>query len=480
MRTQVFGTLFELVCGFVFTAFMLSPLPALAQPSGEDVANFEEGCNGGNLDDCFSLGDAFWQANGVPRDETQAVTIWRRACNAGHSASCGSFAFALHLGAGVQQNKTTAFRLATQACDDGEACRLLAYIELDNQTRPYADSRDIAKQLYKKACEQGDGEGCWEHGKLFSSPQTVETSEQAAMWFDRACTLSFMKGCAFLAGIHERGELGSADKPAAHDLYVQACEGGNTFSCADAARTHADPGGVAAVKLLQTGCDRGGKRSCAAAGKIYEAGSSGIERDLTRAKAFYERGCERRHTPSCEKAAQIVVPPTQSKPTSTTASVPKAPATANASTSLTGAYLHNKNLGRKDFAKLYMRVVPDGAGFKGVGVRVQVGNGRPEYEVLGNGQTLVAWSGTPVATCVDFLKNTNVIHEARVLDIASGTLMDGYIVGRPGGMMITMPGLDAPPLQANGKCDSRAEKAGYAYQFKSTSTAPQQRDYDYR
>lgn len=472
MHTQFFGMLFGIVSSLVFTAFMLPPLPAAAQPSSVDVANFEEGCTGGNLDDCFSLGNAFLKA----RDETGAVNVWRRACDAGHSASCGSFAYALDIGAGgVQQNRAAALRLAKRACDDGEACRQLGYIELNSKTRHYDDSREIAKPLFEKACDNGDGEGCWERGMLFSSPQTIETSERAAMWFDRACTLSFMQGCSFLAGIFERGELGSVDKPAAHDLYVQACEGGNTFACTDAARTHADPGSMAAVALLQSACDRLSGRACGAAGKIYEAGSSGIERDLTRAKAFYERGCERRHTPSCEKAAQIVVPPAQAKP-----SAPKAPATANASASLTGAYLHNKNLGRKNFAKLYMRVVPDGSGFKGVGVRVQVGNGRPEYEVLGTGQTLVAWSGPPVATCVDFLKNANVIHEARVLDIASGTLMDGYITGRPGGMMITMPGLDTPPVRASGKCDSRAEKAGYAFQFESASTAPQQRDYDYR
>ena len=137
---------------------------------------------------------------------------FREDCDGGDGDACAVLSSLLLLNGEISQEG--AKDLLKKGCyelNGGESCtRLAGYEDRDSQE---------GRKLYKKACELGNGEGCFMFGYVAYFDD--DDKETGAQYFERSCELRFAEACYFLVGIYSNDPAKSQRYQALFEKYQQ-------------------------------------------------------------------------------------------------------------------------------------------------------------------------------------------------------------------------------------------------------------------
>lgn len=178
----------------------------------QTLAVLEPGCSTGAADACFALAkillafDGYGASHVGKREEYlgRAVAIFRPACEAGMADGCAGLAASIF--AGRKDENATQAALTQElekACNAGSA---LACSHLSRVARKSPSSARSPPELAKRACDAGDGMGCWLAAQdlLFGvgmDPDASAASDAA----HRGCGLGIAQSCDLAAGLDSLG-----------------------------------------------------------------------------------------------------------------------------------------------------------------------------------------------------------------------------------------------------------------------------------
>jgi len=88
-------------------------------------------------------------------------------------------------------------------------------------------------EFYRRACEQGSGESCFQLGRAFAQASfgLSRNYSSARRYYERACELHSYPACAGLGGLFENGQGGDKNPALAFDYYARSCDGEHASGC---------------------------------------------------------------------------------------------------------------------------------------------------------------------------------------------------------------------------------------------------------
>jgi hypothetical protein len=117
-------------------------------------------CQRGHSPSCTGAGVFYLEGRGVPKNDTRALTLFKRACDDSDPPACRHLGDMYRNGQWVPKDPAQAARQYQRSCDlgDGTGCRLLAAMMEAGEGVP----KDVkkARQLKARACKAGDQEAC--------------------------------------------------------------------------------------------------------------------------------------------------------------------------------------------------------------------------------------------------------------------------------------------------------------------------------
>lgn len=246
------------------------------------------------------------------RDTTtkSATSVFAETCPAGQDASCLRHAIDLYVGTERQPDEKRAFAIFAQLCargvglPDSSAC-VLEGIALVNGRGLGADPTR-AQQLFREACAADNTLGC----RLANLPvpsdraPTLRDVEHAVA----LCDIGTALGCK-LAGVEFlTGRVVPADRSRGLKLLEQACAGDEFDACVialglrlDQPASHAEA--VRGIAILDRGCARRHGPSCVLLGTAYANGTSTLVPDEPMAVSFFRRACDAADREGCAALA---------------------------------------------------------------------------------------------------------------------------------------------------------------------------------
>ncbi len=236
-------------------------------------AMFSKGCQTHHARSCNALGDMVNDAKGGPRDPKRAAELYGIACKGGITGACVNRGVALYAGDGVKKDATAAVELFKNTCVvdevNAEACSALGLAYSEGLGVEKVDL-DIAERLQRKSCEIDYPLACSRVGDLYRGKvgRTAEDVVTATEFYEKACKLDAHFGCIELAGLHADGIAAEASGNRAAVYYQQTCRIDPMRGCFEAAQ------------LMESG------RVKARDGEI---------------ESLYNRACEHGHTQACSK-----------------------------------------------------------------------------------------------------------------------------------------------------------------------------------
>lgn len=276
----------------------MATLAAIPSPTTPlDASALERVCASGDAQGCFNLGEMYALGQGVPKDETRAVTLFDRACSAGNYPACFDLGVMYTGGWGVAKDAARAVPPYKQACDGGVpwACFNLGVMYAGGQGVERDTERAVP--LYRQACDGGVSQACWNLGFIYFLGEGVPKDEStAAVLMKRACDGGVMAGCNGLGVMHRDGLAGPKSDASAVILFQRACDGKEMWGCYNLGAMYESGRGVAkeearASALYQQACDGGNSSACSDLGVMYESGH-GVPQDFARATALYKNACD--------------------------------------------------------------------------------------------------------------------------------------------------------------------------------------------
>ena len=123
--------------------------------------------------------------------------------------------------------------ILSQACEDNAVrhCLSVARANLGGESAK-------AAELFRRACDGGESQGCVYLGWMFALGRGVEQdTARAVSLYRQACEASAAQGCFYLGHMHALGVDVEQDQSAAVSYYQQACELGLEDACIFLGRT---------------------------------------------------------------------------------------------------------------------------------------------------------------------------------------------------------------------------------------------------
>jgi TPR repeat protein len=259
-------------------AYLRDKKPELAKPRLEELSNA-----GYSIATTY-LGFLFAQGNGVEKNESEAVSLYRRAAEEGDALGAVVLAGVYEWGQlGVAKNEAEAARWYRKAAEGGNVRSMLALGEKYDQGmlglakdeaeaarwfRKAADRGDVhglyrlglsywegrglpkdqaqAEQLFAKGDAAKNGDAMIDVGRKFESGQGVaENDAEAVKWFRKAADLGSQYGM-YYAGLSYQHGLGVAkDGAEAARWYRKAADLGNTLAMRNLSDLYEEGDGVA-------------------------------------------------------------------------------------------------------------------------------------------------------------------------------------------------------------------------------------------
>ena len=250
----------------------------------EDFASLQKSCEFGNPESCFSLGQ-FWQLAflvefrklGTRRDmKIESNGPW----------ACGS----------AQEVQLERLEGATSSFKG-----MLVKI------------KEKSFEAFKKACELGNGEACYEVGGFYQlGIGTSKIDKNAFESFFKSCEFKNMHGC-FGLGLAYRHGIGTAEnKPTdiklfdkSVEAFKKACELGHGKVCYELGVIYQLGRGIPkdekkAFEALSKSCELQIMHGCFELGKAYRDGTGTAEKK-SKAMDLFEKSCEFKITEACDQ-----------------------------------------------------------------------------------------------------------------------------------------------------------------------------------
>lgn len=176
-----------------------------ASTADERKASFEEACDEGNTLSCYNMGVMYDRGDGIEEDDVKALDFYIKACDKDYLQSCSRAAVLYEEGKGIKEDMNKAFGLYSKACGggDGFACHNVAiyYSKKESQAM-----KDIAIDIYDKACDAGYAPSCIYLGRMYRDSKTLSNDYALAKEkFDLACEANNYLGCKELRILEEAG-----------------------------------------------------------------------------------------------------------------------------------------------------------------------------------------------------------------------------------------------------------------------------------
>lgn len=113
---------------------------------------------------------------------------------------------------------------------------LISYINADlvddGMLEYHNGNKQKASELFRKACDAGNANGCYKLGMLFYHGEGVRQNKQEALnLFKQACDAGNEKGCSNLGILFYYGDGVIQDKQLAKELFGEACDDGKSDAC---------------------------------------------------------------------------------------------------------------------------------------------------------------------------------------------------------------------------------------------------------
>lgn len=160
-------------------------------------------CDAADIRGCVNLGDAYRDGLGVEKNPTLAAEIFRKACAAepdpqnvdreeARVHACVLLGALEISGLGVAENVESGLARSLDGCNRGDSYGCFNVAAM----RAYREDFAGAATFYRKACDGGDAEGCYELGVLYDEAKGVPFDhELRTALFARACKGGFEKAC---------------------------------------------------------------------------------------------------------------------------------------------------------------------------------------------------------------------------------------------------------------------------------------------
>lgn len=231
---------------------------------GADLAELERACKAKNSNACVSIANRYFNAQGVAKDYKKAQSYLIKACD----------------------------------LDNIEACRKLGivYPLSNNYTK---ESYSMAKKYYGKACILSKHQyPCDEYRQIAEYDTTIyEIDKQIcdSKGFSRALIALV---CFNIGRDYEKQKNNTHQ---AKIYYTKACNVWNKDACALIGFIYMDERNFHQAKIhFEKACNLGQVNACNSLGIMYKSGT-GVQKDIDKAKFYYQQACKRGDKDSCIK-----------------------------------------------------------------------------------------------------------------------------------------------------------------------------------
>jgi len=223
---------------------------------------FRSAAKDGNGEAARCMGDMYANGlGGLPKDDAQAVSWYRKAAEAGDAAGMVSLAQAYGFGRGLARDDVQAVMWFRKAADAGDAVAMgfLGYAYANGAGGLAKDDAE-AVMWYRKAVDAGNAGNMVDLGNMFASGRGLARDDvQAVMWYRKAADAGVTDGMNNLGNMYASGQGGLAkDDARAVSWYHKAADAGNTTGM---------------INL----------------GRMYESGRGGLRKDKTQAVFWYRK-----------------------------------------------------------------------------------------------------------------------------------------------------------------------------------------------
>ncbi len=216
----------------------------LAMSATSAAPAYEQACLEGVSSACTNLGFLYERGRGVMRDVVRAAGFYRRgcegtACQAGDVRGCVNLGNAYRDGIGIEKNPSLAAETFRKACaskpaapgsDDEEArlrgCVLLGALEISGLGVPKNIEAGLARSL--DGCNRGDAYGCFNAAALHAFRDDFVA---AASFYRKACDGGDAEACYELGLLYDEAKGVPFDYDRRTALFAKACKGGFAKAC---------------------------------------------------------------------------------------------------------------------------------------------------------------------------------------------------------------------------------------------------------
>lgn len=177
---------------------------------------------------------------------------------------------------------------------------------------------ESALRFFERGCERDDGASCAAVSGMLSRGEGAPEDDTRAISFGlRGCDLGYWQGCNDIGlALVRANDPGTAAK--GRELLGRACEGGKASGCGYLGAALRDGLGgpadaAAGNRYLERACDGGSVAFCSDLAAALAKGTGGLEVDIPRAAALFQKACDGGWQKGCENA-ELLARATQKEP----------------------------------------------------------------------------------------------------------------------------------------------------------------------
>jgi TPR repeat protein len=231
-----------------------------------------------------------------------------RQCEAGDPVSCTLAGALYEKGRGVTADLRRAAELYGRACQkrDVEGCTGLGYVLSKGGDGVPADGRK-AERLLDEACRAGNGRAC---SGLGQRRRLAGDAMMALLHFNRGCRLGYPRACFYEASL---GVSLTKDPKRAESAFLRACFGKDLRGCLGASWLLASGGGgrtdpAMAKRLLDMAmaglagaCKQRDSEACEVLGDYHAGKYDPAVKDPVKASDYYAQACRGGQKDACDE-----------------------------------------------------------------------------------------------------------------------------------------------------------------------------------
>jgi TPR repeat protein len=243
------------------------------------------------------LGLMNWAGQGVPKDLTRAMSLFKLAWERDESAAGTAIAAMYREGAGVPADDAEAMRWYQEAAQRGNDWAMYNLGEMHEHGRSVEADIQEAIRWYTRAARSGELTAQYRLAKIYERGEGVPANQgEAERWYRTAAGQGVPNAMTRLGVMAETGAVQSPDYLAALQLYRQAAQLGDREALHRLGRLYRDGKGIAkdevgARRLFEAALEEGHGDARRDLAQLYEEGRGGAKDEL-KALSLYQEAAE--------------------------------------------------------------------------------------------------------------------------------------------------------------------------------------------